>query len=197
VAACLALSGWQVWRGREPIPVTVQSLAPPAGEGAQIKVQVAGAVAQPGVYRLTQGDRVEDAVRAAGGFTAEADSARVNLAQRLRDEERLDVPARGAPEGPPGGSRPPPDDPLAGRTIPAADRLTPPAGQPAKIMGKLGVNTATAAELEAVPGIGPVMARRIVTYRSANGPLRSLDDLRAAGIPEPLLLRAAGHLTFD
>src|SRR5436189_1476608 len=90
VCLCLAMFGWIVWRGREPAPVTIR--AAPAGSGAEIKVQVNGAVATPGVYRLLQGDRVEDAIRAAGGLAPDADPNRLNLAQRVRDEQRLDVP---------------------------------------------------------------------------------------------------------
>lgn len=92
VALCLGLVGWQAWRGRDPAPVTVQTIQPAIG--AEIKVYVSGAVATPGVYRLAQGDRIEDAVRAAGGFATDADSNRLNLAQRVHDEQRLDVPAR-------------------------------------------------------------------------------------------------------
>jgi hypothetical protein len=85
---CFALFGWQIWRGRAPAPVVVESPIPVAAQsaGGELRVQVSGAVVTPGVYRLTPGDRVEDAVRAAGGFAAGADTARVNLAQRVRDE---------------------------------------------------------------------------------------------------------------
>lgn len=108
-----------------------------------LKVYVSGAVVRPGVYELSSADRVEDAVRAAGGPTADADLERINLAVRLRDEMQVHVPRRL------------------------------PAGQT-----RLSINRATAAELEALPGIGPVTAARIVDYRTKNGPFTSIEQLR-------------------
>jgi competence protein ComEA len=213
LALCFALFGWQVWRGRAPAPVLVDVTAQPAAQSgaAEVRVHVTGAVAAPGVYRLTAGDRVEDAVRAAGGFAAGADDARVNLAQRVRDEQRLDVPAVGqAPpdpdpggpaEAPPRGGAPSPravpspsggltSASLAARDAAAASAA---AGPPPGV----NVNTATAAELEALPGIGEVTARRILEYRQAHGRVRSLEELQQAGIPGALLRRAAGRLVFE
>jgi competence protein ComEA len=192
---CFALFGWQAWRGRDPAPVAVQPLVQPGG--GEIRVQVAGAVATPGVYRLAPGDRVEDAVRAAGGFAPDADTARVNLAQRVRDEQRLEIPASGqapAGEGPAG----PP-----GALPPSGTGGVTPAGGPGwsrsgdRPNDRVNVNTASTAELESLPGIGPVTARRIVDYRETRGPIRSLEQLREAGISEPLLRRAAGRLGFE
>jgi competence protein ComEA len=199
---CFALFGWQAWRGRDPAPVTVQPLAQPGG--GEIRVQVAGAVATPGVYRLAPGDRVEDAVRAAGGFAPDADTARVNLAQRVRDEQRLEIPASGqapAGEGPPGAPAAPPAGP--GALPPSGTGGVTPAGGPGwsgsgdRPNDRVNVNTASTAELEALPGIGPVTARRIVEYRETRGPIRSLEQLREAGVSEPLLRRAAGRLAFE
>lgn len=217
LALCFALFGWQVWRGRDPAPVTLQPLAP--ASGAEIWVQVAGEVAHPGVYRLAQGDRVEHAVQAAGGFTATADAGRVNLAQRVRDEQRIDVPALGGPssgttagapdgagaargeQGITGSSSGPPRGGAAlvipggpgpgGASAERAAQNTAHQGQ------KVNVNTASAAELEELPGIGEVTARRIVEYRSTNGSIRSLEQLRAAGISDTLLRRAAERLAFE
>jgi competence protein ComEA len=194
VVLCFALFGWQAWRGREPATVVVQPLD--AGGGVEIKVQVSGAVARPGVYRLAQGDRVEDAIAAAGGLTAEADSARLNLAQRVRDEQRLDVPsvttaASTAPmvvaEPAPASSTP------AEPAAPRGPQVTARAGPG----GKVNVNTATAAQLEQLPGIGEVSARRIISYRESHGRITSLDQLRQAGISESLLRQAADYLVFE
>jgi competence ComEA-like helix-hairpin-helix protein len=199
---CFALFGWQAWRGRDPAPVTVQPLVQPGG--VEIRVQVAGAVANPGVYRLAPGDRVEDAVRAAGGFAPDADTARVNLAQRVRDEQRLDIPASGqapAGEGPAGAPAAAAAGP--GALPPSGAGGVTPAGGPGwsgsgdRPNDRVNVNTASTAELEALPGIGPVTARRIVDYRENQGPIRSLQQLREAGISEPLLRRAAGRLAFE
>jgi competence protein ComEA len=220
LALCFALFGWQVWHGRPSAPVLVDvpaETSPPPG-AAELRVHVSGAVAAPGVYRLTAGDRVEDAVRAAGGFAAGADAARVNLAQRVRDEQRLDVPAVGQPSPPPdadpggapagapagagprGGATssraaPSPSGGITPASLAARDAAGAPAasGPPPAV----NVNTATAADLEALPGIGEVTARRILAYREAHGRVRSLDELRQAGIPETLLRRAAGRMVFE
>ena len=195
---CFGLFGWQAWKGREPAAVTVQPLAP--GGGAEIRVHVSGAVAQPGVYRLAQGDRVEDAIRAAGGFAADADTARINLAQRVRDEQRLDVPFLRPPAPDPGGAT------TSGPGAPAPAPPPPPTPAPGGASGaaggpgtaaKVNVNTATAAQLEQLPGIGEVTARRIIAYREANGRITSLEQLRQAGLSDALLRRAADYLTFD
>jgi len=108
-----------------------------------VKVYVSGAVVRPRVYELSSADRVEDAVRVAGGPTADADLERINLAVRLRDEMQVHVPRRL------------------------------PAGQ-----ARLSINRATAAELEGLPGIGPVTAARIVDYRTRNGTFTSIEQLR-------------------
>jgi len=108
VALCLGLFGYQFWLGRSPTSVTFGALGAGSGSRVEIKVHIDGAVTQPGVYRLAQGDRVEDAIRAAGGLAPNADGARLNLAQRVRDEQRLDVPTLpllpGAPSSPQGAA---------------------------------------------------------------------------------------------
>ena len=204
LALCFALFGWQIWRGRAPGPVVLDAPPPVAARaGGELRVQVTGAVAAPGVYRLTAGDRVEDAVHAAGGFADGADTARVNLAQRVRDEQRLDIPLAGQPPagadgaaGAAGGGAGPP--PAAGLT-PASLGNRPDGAAPSAPLppGGVNVNTASAAELEALPGIGEVTARRILEIRAAQGRIGSLDELRRAGIPDALLRRAAARLVFD
>ncbi len=222
---CFALFGWLMWRGRDPAPITTRPAD--TGSAAEIRVQVAGAVATPGVYRLLLGDRLEDAVRAAGGFVPDADTSRVNLAQRVRDEQRIEIPFLQRPATPPptaapaGASDPPapepgqppasaaaPAEPLPSPTArpapaarPSATALgersqpaTPPASPPGS---RVNVNTATAAQLERLPGIGEASARRIIEYRQRYGRLTSLDDLRKAGLSESIIRRAADYLTFD
>lgn len=139
----------------------------PSSEGAPVVVAVAGRVRRPGVVRLASGSRVEDAVRAAGGPLPGASAGLLNLARRLVDGEQVLVGV----EHPPG-------------TAPATS------GDAAAVPGTSGggavdLNTATAAELDALPGIGPVLAERIVAWRAQNGPFRSVDQLReVAGIGE-------------
>jgi competence protein ComEA len=126
------------------------------GEAAvgRVAVHVAGRVRRPDLVRLAAGSRVLDAVRAAGGTTAGADLDAVNLARKLVDGEQVRIPARGqaAAAAPPAGV---------------------PAGQPA---GTLDPNTATAEQLDTLPGVGEVTAGRIVAYRTAH-PFTSVDEL--------------------
>jgi competence protein ComEA len=134
-----------------------------AGAGAapvaapELVVYVVGAVRRPGVYRLPDGTRVEDAVGSAGGATPKADLAAVNLAAPLADGEQVVVPARGA----------------AG----AAAAFPPAAG--ASPAAPLDLNTATAEQLDALPGIGPATAAKILDFRQTHGPFHSVDELDA------------------
>lgn len=123
-------------------------------DSVRILVHVLGAVQTPGIYQLSPGARVIDAVAAAGGFTAEADRGTVNLARILTDGEQLAVPEVG--ESPP--------------EIAAAG-----GGGGALV----NVNTATLSELEALPRVGPTMAQRIIDWRTANGRFAVAEDLLA------------------
>ncbi|TPX02458.1 ComEA family DNA-binding protein [Schumannella luteola] len=128
------------------------------GDGAPLFVHVLGQVTHPGLYELREGDRVVDAVAAAGGLTDAADPAGVNLARLLSDGEQLRVPAVGE---------------------------VPPAAAGTASDGRVDLNTADAATLDTLPRIGPAMAQRIIDWREANGPITSVDDLLAvSGIGE-------------
>ncbi|UOQ89390.1 ComEA family DNA-binding protein [Agromyces endophyticus] len=133
---------------------SIATAAPPV-----VLVHVLGAVAKPGLVELDEGARVVDAIAAAGGLSADADPAGVNLARAVADGEQLFVPkvgevaAGGAPAGGAGGA--------AGG---AGD-------------GKVHLNTADVAELDTLPRIGPALAQRIVDWRDANGPFTSTDQL--------------------
>ncbi|TFD72294.1 hypothetical protein E3T48_15350 [Cryobacterium fucosi] len=135
---------------------------PTSAPGAIIFVHVLGAVRRPGLFELSAGARVMDAVAAAGGLTETADPAGTNLARRLSDGEQLYLPQVGeVPAGPP---------PASGGAGPAGGAAS---GQ------KVNLNTATVAELDTLPRIGPLMAQRIIDYREANGPFAAVDDLRS------------------
>lgn len=124
-------------------------------EPRQLKVYITGAVARPGVYTLQEGSRVEDAVKAAGGATTDADLSAINLAQRLRDEGYINVPRlSGAPSA-------------GGTPAPAAPATS----------GKININAASLGELDTLPGIGSVYAQRIIDYRTKNGPFQATQDL--------------------
>jgi competence protein ComEA len=126
-----------------------------------VVIHVTGAVRTPGVYELPPGQRVADAIDAAGGALANADPNVLNLAAPIADGDRIAVPAAGATSTAAGHSH-------AGSGTDAADAA-----------GPVDVNAASAAELETLPGIGPATAAAILDYRERNGPFASVDDLDA------------------
>jgi competence protein ComEA len=143
------------------------SPAPSSSPGEVLYVHVAGAVAAPGLYLLDPGARVADALAAAGGFTEAAERAAVNLARRLVDGEQILVPERGVAA-------------LPGGTGPAAAAGT--------TGGIVSLSTATAAQLEELPEIGPATAAKIVAYREEHGPFTSVDQLlEVPGVGEKTL----------
>lgn len=132
-------------------------------------VDVVGAVRRPGVVSLPGAARVVDAVTAAGGALANADLDRINLAAHLVDGMRIAVPRRGAPADPAA----PTNDPGA----PAGGGASGPSGTPTA-SAPLDLNTATEAQLEALPGIGPSLAQAILQEREREGGFKTVDDLR-------------------
>lgn len=166
--ACVALvvGALVVLRHPAPPPLRLPSAAPaaPAASApapaataapAELVVHAAGAVVHPGVYRLHAGARVDDVVAAAGGPAPDADVDQIDLAAPVADGDRVYVPRRG--EVPP---------PVVG-----ASGVSGAAGAP------LDLNRATAAELDALPGVGPSTAQAIVDYRRTHGRFRSVDEL--------------------
>jgi competence protein ComEA len=167
--AALLLAGW-TWLDRprvEPVdgvPPSSSAAAssPSMGEVAEksetVVVSVVGQVVRPGLVTLPSGARVADAIAAAGGLLPAADPASVNLAAVVADGEQLSVgvPAPAAGAGPAAAG--PGPDPAAGG-------------------GLVDLNSAGVGELDALPGIGPVLAQRIVDHRTRQGPFRSVDEL--------------------
>ncbi|MEV2238905.1 helix-hairpin-helix domain-containing protein [Micromonospora sp. NPDC049891] len=182
VAVLVVLAaGFWAWRSRPQVePVVAEAGAAatpdpsvgvgdepavPATESAgDVVVAVAGKVRRPGLVRLSAGARVADAIDAAGGALPGVDVAMLNPARRISDGELIlvGVPAPSvAPGVPPSG------------TLPGSG----PGGEPGT-GGRVNLNTATSAQLETLPGVGPVLAQRIIEHRDQHGGFRSVGDLR-------------------
>ena len=168
----------------ETVPASSTSERP-----VRVTVHVAGEVATPGVYSLSAGSRVVDAIDAAGGATREADLVRINLAQVLNDTEQVFIPSRRATSRAPTAT-------VAPRHQPTTTVASPSAGGAVGSSGPVNLNTATEAELEALPGIGPATAKAIVVHRRDKGPFARVDDLlNVPGIGPSKLAALEGLVT--
>jgi competence protein ComEA len=150
----------------DPSPLVIES-----GDSApqDIRVYVAGAVVNPGVYPLPEDARWIDAIEVAGGLTADADETAINLARRIVDEDEIIVPAVGA------AVQPDPDP-----------------------VGPVNLNTASLDELEALPGIGEVRAEAIIDSRTEDGPFTQIEDLLLRElIPDGVYEEIASMITID
>ena len=194
--------------GSAASPAPSLSVSAPPGGAAEIVVHVAGAVKKPGVYHLPSGARNDDAVKAAGGFTAAANPDAINLAAHCEDGVQLYLPTRA--ERPSGGaasqeatalpasasvessgSRPRAGTAKSGKTSGrSSDKLSGPA------QGQIDLNTADSAQLQRIPGIGPAMAERILAYRRTAGRFRSPDELmQVSGIGDKKYQKMRPFLT--
>ncbi|XCB30241.1 helix-hairpin-helix domain-containing protein [Arcanobacterium hippocoleae] len=166
-------------------------------ESAKIIVYVSGAVKQPGVVEIAGKSRINDAVKAAGGPTEEADLAHVNLAQIVNDGEQIYVPKlaetkaanlvpgiQGQNNGGGGG----------------AEKYSESGADPgtAATVSKVNLNTATLAQLDQIPGVGPVTAKEILAWREENGSFKSIEDLlQISGIGEKTLEKFESTSPFN
>ncbi len=202
VVLCIALAAGVAWfrssvgrpAGAAPGAATTSTTLPTSAFSPRssstttptaVVVHVVGAVNTPGVVTLASGARVLDAVRAAGNATGDADLERLNLAARVVDGQRIAVPRVGEPVPaavPDGAGTAVPSEPgAASSSAPAAP---------------VNINTATAAELEALPGIGPSTAAAIVRDREQRGSFNRVEDLaRVRGIGPAKLAALQGLVT--
>ena len=158
-------------RGDEVAPVMIvapERTAVPEQTPASLRVHVSGAVRSPGVYEMSDGNRVMDAIAAAGGVQPGADLSAVNLARRVQDEAQYHIPELGE------SSTVPRQGPSQQEASPISESQAS-VGSPSASL--IDLNDATVQELETLPGIGPVMAGRIVSHRETNGPFASVDDV--------------------
>lgn len=175
LVALLALGGVLSYVRSRPRPVEVSDRG---GRGStsvkrKLTVHVAGAVARPGLYRLDEGKRVDDALTAAGGALQDGMLDDVNLASPLKDGEKVMVTRR--------------------NTAPT----TPAEAGPEAVSSTVNINTAGAAELEKLPGVGPSLASRIIDYRKRNGSFSSVEELdNIEGIGPRKLESLKGQVTL-
>ncbi len=173
------LGGLVVLTMRRPLGTPVELIPPPTPTAtptpAPIRVYVSGAVRAPDVYELRPDAIVRDAVQAAGGATAEADLEAVNLALPLADGMHVHVPRQGEASG-----------------IPPITRASDASASGAKAAARVNINTATAEELDTLPGIGPTMAQRIIEGRPYEKPE---DILRVPGIGDAIFAKLRDRIT--
>lgn len=158
----LALIGGVVFWVRQPrpAPMKVIPLSPDptmplaTATTAPLRVYITGAVMNPDVYEFPTGSIVKDAILQAGGASPDADLERVNLAQELQDQQKIYVPCKGETDHPE----------LISEVQPSG-------------AGKVNINVAEAEELSDLPGIGPVLAQRIVDYRTDHGPFENINSI--------------------
>jgi competence protein ComEA len=165
VLALVAVGVRHLRSGTRPVALAVAPIrsaarpSAPARAAPGVVVDVEGAVRRPGLVRLPTGSRVADAVARAGGTTARADPAGVNLAAPVSDGQQVLVPRRGGDRGVPAGAAASGDGPATG--------------------GPVSLSSATAEQLDTLPGVGPVTAQKIVDYRTQHGAFHSVDELDA------------------
>lgn len=167
VLAGFALAGLLLFISRAPAgePIALQ----PAPTKEPIAVHVIGAVPRPGLYEFAKGARVQDAIDAAGGLLASANIGAINLAAPLEDGQQLNIPYKT-------GEEPAANDNNANSLV-LPGSTEEPANTSQDNKDLININTASAEELDSLPGIGPTLAQRIIAYREENGPFQTIEDI--------------------
>ena len=145
---------------------------------ASVVVYICGAVVNPGVYELTDGSRIDDAVKAAGGFSEDADRTYVNLAAKVSDGSKLQIPTVTETS-----------DQSFAKGIDSFESAT-------DGSGLININTASQTQLATLPGIGEGIAGKIIKYREENGSFKKIEDImKVSGIKDKLFSKIKDHIT--
>lgn len=156
--------------------------APPTGTPRPLRVYVSGAIRTPDVYTLPPGSIIKDAIALAGGPLADADLARINLAQELQDQQQIYVPLQ--------------DEATPLPPVSGGPALSISAAASSSTAGAVNINTASAEELDTLPGVGPAIAQRIIDYRQANGPFAAIEQImEVRGIGEATFAKLRDRIT--
>jgi competence protein ComEA len=172
-----------IWRGArgETIVLQVQAVDDPN----IVRVYVGGEVVSPGLYTLPRSSRVADAIELAGNVTTIGDTSGLGMAAVLQDADQIIVPARQVIVAPT-GAPPVTGGPGPSATHPPRSGVTP-----------ININTASASELDTLPGIGPALSARIIEHRESNGPFQTVDELEAvSGISERMVNEMRALITI-
>ncbi|WP_293831394.1 ComEA family DNA-binding protein [uncultured Phascolarctobacterium sp.] len=170
-------------------------------QGKTIRVQVSGAVLEPGIYDLPADSRAEAAIAAAGGLTEAADTERVNMVRKLRDGMLLQVPALKAGGGKKAAQRAAGTAGASGKKA-AAGSISNPSGKNTTdkrdgSAGRVRINSASVSELQSLPGVGPALAQRIIAERSRRRFASAEDLLRVSGIGKAKLEKMRAYVEVD
>lgn len=170
-------------------------------QGKTIRVQVSGAVLEPGIYNLPADSRAEAAIAAAGGLTEAADTERVNMVRKLRDGMLLQVPAQKAGGGKKAAQRAAGAAGASGKKV-AAGSVSDAFGKNRAdkrdgSAGRVRINSASVSELQSLPGVGPTLAQRIIAERSRGRFASAEDLLRVSGIGKAKLEKMRAYVEVD
>lgn len=185
--------------GVSSLPQSAQgAVTSKTAQAKTVRVQVSGAVLEPGIYDVPASCRVEEAIAAAGGLTENADSERVNLVRKVRDGMQIRVPVKkAARKSSTRGRKSQVNAGLDGSTTKKSGSNRAGAGKNNSTVQSVRINSASAGELQQLPGIGPALAQRIVETRNS-GRFTSVEDLlRVPGIGKAKLAKLRDYVEVD